>query len=587
MAAMPTLTRDMTVVTVFGALAGLAFYAMLEWITEIRGFDALTLGASVFAVCFFGGALTMTGPVALTRSLAPAAGFGAVVTALILWASLRFVDAEMFVETGHPIGVIVVLFVIALPFLTTATAAEKSPKRYADLFDASWGAVTRVVVSGAFTGLFWILLFLSDALLQLVGITVIEALIDIDPAPPVITGAIFGLAIVVTHELSDMVSPQLILRLLRLLLPMITVVVGIFVIALPFRGLSNLFGSLSAGAVMIGMAMTATSLVSAAIDRSSQQGVQRPWMRAFAQVLACLVAVLGGLAITAVWVRVQDYGWTPDRLVAATIACVIFVYGLVYAGSVLLRGDWAHRLRQGNIALALGVLAILALWLTPVLNPQAISARSQAARLDAGEALAKLPLYEMAHDWGRAGMAQISLLKAKLEIAENAEGLSLIAKAQEAATSYDYALETTAITDGQRALGLDTEVLVFPVGSAIPSEVFSGAGYQIGDVLNACLPDDKREEKNCVLISVPEEDDQVAHFVLISYIAAEEQSMWTFTAEDAKNSIGPRQFISLSDAAKQDLLNGVYALGAPRWSSVQIGGENVHPRPWGSANRFP
>ena len=102
--------------------------------------------------------------------------------------------------------------------------------------------------------------------------SVIEALIDIDPARPVITGAIFGLAIVVTYELSDMISPQLILRLLRLLLPMITVVVAVFVIALPFRGLSNLFGSLSAGAVMIGMAITATSLVSAAIAR--QPGFQ-------------------------------------------------------------------------------------------------------------------------------------------------------------------------------------------------------------------------------------------------------------------------------------------------------------------------
>lgn len=581
---MPNLTRDMIVVTLFGALAGLACYALFEWITEVRGFDTLTLGVSVFATCFFAGALTMTGPVHLGRSLVPAAGFGVGVTALILWASLRFLDAETFIETGHPIGVIFVLFVIALPFLTAGAIAGKSPRRYADLFDVSWGAVTRVIVSAAFTGLFWLLLFLSDALLQLVGITLIEALIDIDPAPPVITGAIFGLAIVVTHELSDMVSPQLILRLLRLLLPMITFVVTVFVIALPFRGLSNLFGSLSAGGVMIGMGMTAITLVSAAVDRSPEQGVQRRWMKGFVQVLACLVPILGGLAISAVWVRVQDYGWTPDRLVAATIAGVIFAYGVVYAGSVLLRGDWSHRLRQGNIALALGVMAILALWLTPALNPQAISARSQVARLDAGEAMAKLPLYEMAHRWGRAGQEHVSLLKARFEAEGHTTGLHLISKAQEAANSYEFEVDTAQANNSQQALELDTSLPVFPEGSALPSEVFSGTDYQLSEVFDVCLPRDERAAKNCVLIFVPGDGDQKPHFVLFSRIQDTQQVIWTFTKEDAKATIGPRQFIMLSVAAKQDLLNGVYTVGAPRWSSVQIGGDNVHPAPWSSAH---
>ena len=582
LAAMNTLTRDMIVVTLFGALAGLACYAMFEWITEIRGFDRLTLGASVFAACFFSAALTMTGPVTLLRSLAPAAGFGAAITALVFWASLRFADAETFVETGHPFGVIFVLYIIALPFLITATAQDMSPKRYADLFDVSWGAVTRIIVSGAFTGLFWLLLFLSDALLSLVGITVIETLIEFDPAPPVITGAIFGLAIVVTHELSDMISPQLILRLLHLLLPMITVVVAVFVIALPFRGLSNLFGSLSAGAVMIGMAMTATSLVSAAIDRSSDQGVQRPWMRAFVQVLACLVPVLGGLAITAVWVRVQDYGWTPDRLAAATIAGVIFVYGLVYAGSVLLRGDWAHRLRQGNIALALGVAAILALWLTPVLNPQAISARSQMARFEAGEALAKLPLYEMTHDWGEAGAAQMSALKARLEAADDDESLRLIAKAEGASNAYEFELDTAQATNFDRAKELDAVLPVFPTGAALPSEVLIGSDYQLPEIFDICQSRDDREGANCVMISVPEGEGQTAHFVLIAHIQEDQQIMWTFTPDEAKTNLGLRQFITLGEPAKADLLSGVYTLGTPRWSSVQIGGENLHRAPWAS-----
>ena len=66
-----------------------------------------------------------------------------------------------------------VIFLIAVPFLIARMATATSPKNYSDLFDASWGAVTRVLVSLLFTGLFWLLLFLSNELLELVGIPLI------------------------------------------------------------------------------------------------------------------------------------------------------------------------------------------------------------------------------------------------------------------------------------------------------------------------------------------------------------------------------------------------------------------------------
>jgi hypothetical protein len=272
---MPNQTRDMIVLTVFGALAGLAFYALTNWFPQGINFSRLTLGPSVFAFAFFGGTLTMTGPVPFRRSLLPAAGFGILVAALVLWASFRFEAAHEFLQTGHPFAVVFVIFLIAVPFLIARMATATSPKNYSDLFDASWGAVTRVLVSLLFTGLFWLLLFLSNELLELVGIPLIQRLIDIDAVPAILTGAVFGLAVVVVHELSEMISPQLILRLLRLLMPMITVVVAIFVIALPFRGLSNLFGSWCAGGVLMGMGLVATGLVSATIDRNAEHGVQQ------------------------------------------------------------------------------------------------------------------------------------------------------------------------------------------------------------------------------------------------------------------------------------------------------------------------
>jgi len=84
-------------------------------------------------------------------------------------------------------------------------------------------------------------------------------------------------------------------------------------------------------------------------------------------------------------------------------AGIVFAYGLAYAGSILMKGDWGHRLRQANIALALVVAAVMALWLTPLLNPQAISVRSQMVRHDANVAVTDLPLSEMVKEWGHPG----------------------------------------------------------------------------------------------------------------------------------------------------------------------------------------
>ena len=148
---MPTQTRNMITLALFGAIAGLTFYGLLEWTEALENFERLLFGAFVFSICLFGGSLAMAGPVALNRCLLPTAGFGIALTGLILWGSLRFEDVSDFMYTGHPPALIFVMFVIGIPFLITWAVPGKSPTKYGDLFDAAWGAVTRVIVSMAFT----------------------------------------------------------------------------------------------------------------------------------------------------------------------------------------------------------------------------------------------------------------------------------------------------------------------------------------------------------------------------------------------------------------------------------------------------
>lgn len=571
---MPNFNQSNFILFVFGGLAGFAYFGVEEWVAQARGFNSLILTIAVFGGCFFSAALMMAGPVHLRRALIPAAGFGALVTAFVLWASFRFETAQDFVSTIHPFAMVFVMLLIAIPFMIAAVKADSSHRSYPDLFDALWGAVTRGIVALTFSGVFWLLLFLSDTLLNLVGLRIIERMLEVDPVPYILGGAIFGLALSVCHELSDLLSPQLLLRLLRLLMPLVTVVVAIFVIALPFRGISELFGSISAGATLMGMGIVAIGLVSASIDRTPDEGVQWPWMKALVQVLACFVPILGALAIYAVWLRVADYGWTPDRLAAVTIAGTVFVYGLVYAGSVLLRGDWGQRLRQGNIWLAGGVLAVLFLWLTPVMNPQNISARSQLARFAANSDVQDLPLYELRHSWGHAGRAAFGTIKAQYDETQDAVGIAAIERAENATNWYTYnsrrRKETFQLAD---LANLDDKTVVYPEGAVVPSELFSET-YYFEHILKPCT------ETPCVLIAVPAGDATPEHFVLFSLLDQNLTRMWMFDSDGPEIGESTYEWLTLTPAQKQAIMSGQYTIAPPRWSSVQIEGADLHSPPW-------
>jgi hypothetical protein len=218
----------------------------------------------------------------------------------------------------------------------------------------------------------------------------------------------------------------------------------------------------------------------------------------------------------------------------------------------------------------------MAVWLTPLLNPQAISARSQIARLDAGEDIAKLPVYEMTHKWGHAGTTQITNLKAKLEADGETEKLEQVVIAQEGKGRY-LPSPTTLKKRGQE---LDKAMLVYPKGSVLPSELFTEPNYQTDEVFDNCVGKDTPPVDNCVLISVPKSDNTEAHFVLFIDINKNRQILWLFDNVAPKKDSGIRKNIILTGSAKQDLRNGVYKIARPRWSSVELEGTTLYPVPW-------
>ena len=393
-----------------GAVAGLCLYALSEIVRRNLLQERMALALASFGAVFFFALLAMAGPRRLLKAAVGAAVVGAIVAALMVWTSFRFGSVEQMFYSPMPVFAAMILAAIPLPFLIAADGPGW--RDYPVLFAESWGIAVRYAAAGLFTGVVWGLILLSDALFNILGLTFVKDFLTLDPVPWVVTGAILGLGLAVVTELSDLISPYLLLRLLRLLLPFVLVVMGVFLVALPIRGLSGLFGGLSVAAVLLAIVAAAVTLVSVAVDQNDEDAVPGRLMSVATRAMAASILAFALLAGWAVWLRVDQYGLTPLRIFAALAALVASGYGVIYLGAILAPKTWKARIRTGNITMALVFIGFAAAWLS-VLNPQAISARSQLARFEGGKTpAARLDTRALAN-WGAAGERALALLREK------------------------------------------------------------------------------------------------------------------------------------------------------------------------------
>ncbi|WP_285277882.1 DUF4153 domain-containing protein, partial [Klebsiella pneumoniae] len=91
------------------------------------------------------------------------------------------------------------------------------------------------------------------------------------------------------------------------------------------------------------------------------------------------------LAGWALWLRISQYGWSPERLYGVLITLVALVWAVGFCISVVFCRRQAQKLQASVIPLT-GSLALILLILihTPVLDPWRISVESHMARYHDG-----------------------------------------------------------------------------------------------------------------------------------------------------------------------------------------------------------
>lgn len=511
-----------------GAIAGLCLWLLFEILPDFVGNGFLLLGLTVGASVFFSVLMALVGPERPLRAVPPSLVLGVLTGVLALWTGLRFENVSGFYDAAHPLMALFVIALVGTPFAAAALDDKAGWRNYARLFDSAWSIFIRYVAGWLFAGLIFLVLLLSDELLKLVGIRIIEDLLDIDWLRYTLIGAVFGLGVATVHELRDYVSPVLVHRLLRMLLPLVLVVVIVFIGALPFRGLSDLFGKLSTAGVLMAVAFAGVTLITAAIDRDDENASHMKLMTVSVRIMALLIPVLAGLAIYAIWIRVAAYGWTPHRGMAAYTALFLTGYVVCYLWSVLGRGEsWQARLRQSNLYMALAVCVGAVLWLTPLFQVESISVGSQVARYEQGKAGAEeLPLYEMAHDWGRAGAAGLEKIDAMADEPMRAR----IAAAREARSIWRFKNADRAQNDAALRLDLAERIKVLPEGAEL-TPVLEAMERSTLNTLERQCP--KNPQPSCAIVMLGAGADPVFGGEAV-LVARERPIVWNLARQSGK-----------------------------------------------------
>ncbi len=545
-----------SMMALIGGVAGVTLWFLGDKLPDIFDDYRVMLGLMSFSAGFFAILLVSLGPLRLRAALGSAALVALIAAGLMTTASFRFDDTLIFLDSVTPFLAFFVLITIPIPFLIAAQSENQTWNSYPALFTHAWQIVVQVLVAWVFTSLFWLVFFISDQVLKVVGLNILSQMLQIDPVPFLLTGLALGLGLAVVYELRAYVSHYLVLRLLRLLLPIVLVVSTLFLLAAPIKGLSNLFGGMSSAGILMAMVAIAATLITATLDASEEQAAHSLILLRSAQAMALILPILGGLAAWAVGLRVAQYGWTPLRLTASLLALVVLGYGVFYAAAVLRGAKWRCNIRQANTTMALVVVVLAALWLSPVLNGERISTASQMARFESGRTtLEDLDLWAIGREWGRAGKVAIT----RLEAQDDPDLSQRLARLDQVSTRWHWELDEPGNT-GLIAPNVIAETFAIrPVGAEFPQGFMADIRMQTW--LDGCAYITPAGNPGCVALVGDFAPDTAGDEVLVVYLRPESEAHL-----ESWNAVGGRLRIwdsgnTWSDPAQIDaVLNGILTI---------------------------
>jgi len=352
--------------------------------------------------------------------------------------------------------------------VAAADADERPFARYYSYFDVSWRNGIQFALSVAFVSAFWLLLVLGAKLFELINITIVGDIIE-KPAFAYIASCVtFALAVQITSERIALVTGARTIALLLLgwLLPVLTLFAVAFLGSLAFTGLTPLWATGHATALLVIAGASLIVLINATYQDGSEEHLPTGVLRLSARVAALTLAPITVIAFYSIWLRVEQYGLTPQRAIGLALIALGTCYAAGYVLAAVQPGRWLRPLETTNVAAAALCVGLIVSLLTPVADPIRLSVNDQVARLRAGRTeLAKFDFDFLKFDAGQYGLDALERL-AKDQSTPAA--VAIAAKADQARQRKQPASSAAAAAAELSVDELRKKIAVQPAGATLP-----------------------------------------------------------------------------------------------------------------------
>lgn len=407
-----------------GALQGLATWLILlfwpdppaQKILSVALLHLLLLGTLSLELCVRDG-LT---PGKIKLSLLLATG----VSLVYVWLGVQNLPGAEAFDNGSDVLIgswclgLVMLSYILIPFIQSWPTREAGRFRYTDLYRHAWDNILILWVSGLVTGIFWLLIALWAGLFEMLGTSLFSDLFYSMPFALIASALVFAAGLNIGIQKANIITTlrEILLSICRLLLPMAVLIALLFAASLPLTGLQPIWNTGYSTPILLTLTLTLLFLVNGVFQDGQGPAPYPRWLQAIINASLLLMPVFALLSAYSLYLRIDQYGLTPERVWSLVIIGVVLAYGLSYSLTVLQgRQPWLGGIRRINQWLALMVACLILLLHLPLLNPLWLSAHNQYQRLVSGEVpVGQFDFGLLKFKLGQPGLAYLEQLRGQL-----------------------------------------------------------------------------------------------------------------------------------------------------------------------------
>lgn len=302
---------------------------------------------------------------------------------------------------------------VAQSLVTAGCIDKRFLASYETCFDISWTLMIQAAFSFCFVGLLWLVLFMGGKLFDMLHVDLFDLILLKTWFLIPVTAIAWTMALHVTDTRPGIVRGirSLLLGLLAWLLPIAVLVMGSFLVALAVNGLDLLWSTGHATALLLTASIILIALINTSYQSGAQENAPPRILQWSARIASVLLLILCTLAILAMHLRVDQYGWTTSRVTAAVYLLLASLYALAYVWSALQLKNWMADVARVNVMLALFGLACVVALLSPIADPERMAAQNQLTRFAEDKvSINHLDLVSLRFDNGRFGIEALRQL---------------------------------------------------------------------------------------------------------------------------------------------------------------------------------